>query len=384
MSSRRCECGRGRCVMQGALEIPSRVVSRRLGGASRLTFAQVWLATWRVFAAHPAFLLAAALFSFGLASAIGALLYAGLIAEAVVRFGTHTARVASAFQVQMLVQAAIGIFTVSLGRGVLAWAALNAEQLGAMSWRQALRAAIQRGHGLLLIALLMGAIYALGDIGVISLLRELRLDSSSFRWLRADVDSGLMWVITRTIDAMLPAPSPPMSEWLSSYRFALSRTAASSTFYSLIDLEFLARQVKLWRWVVGASGLLVLMMGDALLSMSAAAMMSHKSTVVALRESVLVGATQAWRVIRWRWTLRVLSGLLLGLLLLLPVGLHQVSVVAAMRSVLQTGFWIWHIAQSLYVISGVLFTSLVAAFGVVFEARMWALLRESSVRMDAP
>ncbi len=366
--------------MQSVLDVPARAVSRQhVLTSDSPSFAQVWRDTWRVFVTHPTTLLGAALFGFGLTSVVGALIYGALIVDGVLRFGTHTGRIVSAFQMQMLAQGAIGLLTASLGQGMIAWIALEADRPGRVTWRSALHAAIQRLPALLIATLLAGTIFLLGNLALISLLRELRLDISSFRWLRAEVGSGVMWTITRALAALFPDPGSPISEWLSFYRFSLARTSASSTFYAPINLEFFVQQVSAWRWIVGAGGLFTLMLGDALFSMRYAAVMNRPSTWGALRESVLVGSTYAWRVIRWRWTVRLLSAGMLTLLFFLPVGLHQVVVVSAMRNFLQTGFWVWHVAQSLYVITGALLSALVVAFGAVFESRMWVrLCREAA------
>lgn len=341
-----------------------------------LSFVQALQATIGVFARHPAPVLACAIACFAGAGIIGSLVYGAIIGETVLRTGTHTGSTVRAYNTQMLVQAMIGAFAALLGRGAISWIALQDHAGKPVMLRLAMRETLRRWQPLLLSTLIYGAIVTLGLVGLMALLRELRLDVSNVRSARGDLNTVLNWAATRAIAVLPPDAGSPFNEWFSALRYNLARAASGAYFgfdlsgYPTFSVTPLVALVAL----VGAASVALLFVVDVLLCMRTAACFAAHGALGWLRASLDAGSAHFWRVAAWRWTMRLVLALItIGALVLLPA-LHQGLVMNEVRRALGTGYWPYHIAQSANGIGIALVSGILLAFSVAFEARLFAML----------
>jgi len=331
-----------------------------------------------VFAKHPVPVVGCALACFAGAGIIGSLVYGMMIGDAVIRTGSHATTVVRAFNIQMLVQALIGAFTVTLGRGALTWIAMQEEaRAGQVSLAGALRAALCAWRPLLFSTVLYGGLITLGLLGLSAMLRELRLDISNARSIRiGDFGNILNWTLIRAISLLPPDPGSPFSDWLASVRYNLARSLVGS--YLGFDLSTVSRTPSPATIVIGLASSAALVVVDALLCLRTAAIFGarpeHGGWLV---QAVRVSRTHFWRILIWRWSLRcAFVAFAVAALVLLPT-LHQVLVIVPIRQMLGAGYWIHHIAQSANGVAIALVNSVLIAAGIVFEAQMYRALAAS-------
>jgi len=343
------------------------------------SFVATLQSTVRVFEHHPLTILACAVLLFASAGLIGSLLYGALIGEVVLRTGSHSGAVVGIYNMQMLVQAVVGTCTYFLGRGAMTWIALHADDGTPINLRTALHETLRRWQPLLASTVFYGVLITLGTIGLTVLLRELRLDVSNARWLRGDIDSVLNWTTVRAIGLLPPDAGPPFSEWLSTTKYNLARTSSASyygfDYFSRYDPDSASRST----WIAGFIWMALLVLCEVMLCMRTVAVFASNSTSAMswLAWSLRMGGRHFGRVLVWRWLLRLATALLIVTTLILLPALHQVVVMGNVRQALGTGFWPYHIAQSAYGIASAFVGGLLVAFGVAFEARMYATLSQS-------
>jgi hypothetical protein len=304
---------------------------------------------------------------------IGSLIYGAVIGDAVIRIGTHTGATVRAYNAQIFAQAMIGTFLAILGRGAITWIALQDQAGQPVTGRLAVIEALRRWQPLLLGAALYGTLITLGLIGLTALLRELRLDVSSARMARGNMESMLYWTLTRAIAALPPEAGSPFSDWLALARYNLSR--AGSNMYLSFELSgYATRTASPQIWGIGLASIALLIVTETLLCMRSAAAFASRGAFGWLGEALRVSGAHFWRVLAWRWTLRlVIVAVTIGALVLLPA-LHQGLVMNAVRRALGLGYWPYHIAQSAYGLGIALVSGVLIAFSVAFEAHMYIAL----------
>lgn len=367
-------------VWAGAVAAPRMRAGRAVVAGDDPAFAQALRATAGAFARHPLHITLWAFVCFAGAGVIGSLLYAVMILDAVARTGTHSGITQAAYNTQMLVQATLGAFAWQIGRGAITWVALQAPgapvTLGAT-----LRAVLRNGWPLLASAALYGALITIGLLGLMLLLRELRLDVSNARWARGSIDSVMHWTTVRALASLPPDPGAPFGEWLAALRYNLARAAATQTYFGFDLNAYVGRAPTAATLAVGLAALALLVIADAMLCMRTAAIFAKGGGANWLREALDASASHFLRVVGWRWAIRLaVAGVAITTLILLPA-FHQAMVMDAVRSAISAGgYWPYHIAQSAYGVGIALVSSLLVAFSVVFEARMFMALRASPLQ----
>lgn len=350
--------------------------SRRVGG--RLGLMDTLHSAFSVFARHPLALSGCALLFFASAGLIGSLLYGGLIIEAVQRTGSHTDSVVRIFNLQMLVQAMIGSFLLVLGRGAVAWIALQ-DATAQVTFGTAARAALREWQPLLISGLLYGALITAGTVGLSALLRELRIDVSNTRWLRGDLSSVMNWMMVRGLALLPPDAGSPYSEWIAAVKYNLSRLNGTIfiTFDRSLNPYGGIQGISARTWLMGIVSVALLFLVESLLCMRSAAIMALGGAADWLSETLALSARHFWRVAAWRWALRLMVFVLfIGGLVMLPA-LHQATIMNALRQQLGAGYWTYHIAIAAYGVGSAIITSLVVTFSVTFESRMYAALKQA-------
>jgi hypothetical protein len=366
--------------MQEAFSIPHALPARRARGVDgRLSLMDTLHAAFAVFARHPLAMLGCALLFFASAGLIGSLVYGALIYDAVQRAGTHSGSVVRITNTQMLVQAVIGSFLLVMGRGAVAWIALQ-DATTKITFKAAVAAALREWQPLLISALLYGALITAGTIGLSVLLRELRIDVSNARWLRGDMNSVMNWVTVRGLGLLPPDAGAPFSEWIAAAKYNLSRISGATYFGFDVNPYGGVQAIAARTWLMGAASMALLFIVETLLCMRAAAIMALNGRADWLRETLALSTRHFWRVAGWRWSLRLMVlGMSVGVLVVLPA-LHQAIVMNALRQQFSTGYWPYHIALAAYGAGGALITGLIVAYGVAFETRMYAALKQAETR----
>lgn len=360
-------------ITQAAQAVPGR---RARIAAGRLSLMDTLHAAFNVFARHPLAMLGCALLFFASAGLIGSLVYGGMIYDAVQRNGTHSGSVVRIYNTQMLVQAVIGSFFLVLGRGAVAWIALQDAPAKA-TFKAAVAAALREWQPLLISALLYGALITAGTVGLSVLLRELHADVSNARWLRGDLNSVMNWVTVRGLALLPPDAGSPYSEWIAAAKYNLSRMSGSTYFGFDVNPYGGTQVIAARTWMMGIASIALLFIIEVLLCMRTAAIMSLNGAGDWLRETLNVTARHFWRVAAWRWALRLmLVAVSVGALVVVPA-LHQAIVMNALRQQLSTGYWPYHMAMAAYGIGSALITGLIIAYGVAFESRMYAALKQA-------
>jgi hypothetical protein len=340
----------------------------------KISFFHTLQSAINVFARHPLPVVVCAFACFAGAGIVGSLVYGAMIGEAVIRTGSHTTTTMRAYNTQMLVQALIGAFTVTLGRGALTWIAMQDEaRVGQVSLGNALRAALRAWRPLVLSTVLYGGLITLGLLGLSAMLRELRLDISNTRSIRTgDFGNILNWTLIRAIGLLPPDPGSPFTDWLASVRYNLARSMVGS--YLGFDLSTISRTASPGTIVVGLASITTLIVVDGLLCLRTAAIFGAPTSRTWLPQAVRVSSAHFGRILIWRWSLRCAFVAFAVAALVLVPALHQVLVIAPTRQMLGTGYWPYHIAQSANGVGIALVNGALIAAGVIFEARMYRAL----------
>ncbi|WP_169239541.1 hypothetical protein [Candidatus Roseilinea sp. NK_OTU-006] len=340
---------------------------------SSASFGAVLQSTCAVFARHPLPILACSLLCFAGVGILGALIYAALMLRGMAAQNSYFALAASAFNLQMQIQAALGAFTFLVGRGAITWIALRAPVGAAVTLRAAFGAALWRWRPLLASSLLYGALITVSLVGITWMLREARLDVSNYRWVRRDAHAILNMALVRTIAQLPPDPGSPFTELYSATRFHLARQSGSSLGWVLYQPS----PVRLPAAVLlaGFAGALLACLTETLLCMRTARIMHmpQSSALGWLVPTVRLSLSRFWRVAAWRWGVRLAVVGLCAAALTLPITLHQGAVVPLMVSEARA-YWPYPVNISAYAIGAALVGAFTIPFGLIFEAQMFLAL----------
>jgi hypothetical protein len=342
--------------------------------AQRLRFTDVLHGTMATLARQPALLIGVALVCFGSGIIIGGLVYALMLWDAAVQGTTYFSNTAPAYYLQMQVQAVIGTFTFLAGRGMITWLALQDKPA---TLRAAAGATLRKWKPLLASTLIYGLIISIAMVGLVWLLREFRLDPSNYRWFRNSPQGILTLATVRSVAQVPPDPGSPFTELYATTRFNLSRNtfgyltwsgSGFRPFYTGVDMTYV---------LAGVAGALLLVLAETLLCMrTAAAMMGNDTSVFGWVPRMLSPVRRHfWRVLLWRWSVRLALAGVAAACLVLPMALQQ-SVIASnvIREV--RSYWPYLFHNVVQAAGTALIVSLSLAFSLVFEARLFSALQE--------
>lgn len=329
--------------------------------------------TLAAFARQPALLIGVALVCFGAGAVAGGLAYTVVLWDAALAGTSYFANTTPAYFLQMQVQAAIGTFTFLLGRGIITWLA---QQEKPATLRAAFAITLRKWKPLLASTLLYGLIISVAMVGIVWMLRELRLDTSNYRWFRNTPQGILTLVSVRAVAQLPPDPGAPFSELYAATRYNLARTAMGyltwngSGFrvpYSGVDVRYM---------LAGLAAIVLMIVAETVLCMRTAAVMAGGDTSVfgwVRRLSVPV-RRHFWRVLAWRWGVRLAVAGVTIACLVLPMALQQ-SVIASnvIREV--RSYWPYLFHNFVQAAGSALVLSLGLAFSLIFEARLFGTLQ---------
>ncbi len=342
----------------------------------RLRFMDVLNGTLAAFAQQPALLIGVALVCFGAGAVVGGLVYAAALWREALQGAAYFANTTPAYYLQMQVQAAIGAFTFLLGRGIITWLA---QQHPPASLRTAITVALHKWKPLLTSTLLYGLIISVAMVGVVWLLRELQLDTSNYRWFRNTPQGILTLVAVRATVQIPPDPGSPFTELYAATRYDLARTVPGYLTWNGAGFHMSYASVDARYALAGLVAIVLMVATETLLCMRTAAVMTGDDTsafgwIQRLPPPV---SRHFWRVMVWRWGVRLaITGVTIACLVL-PMALQQ-SVIASdvIREV--RSYWPYLFHAFVQAAGGALVFSLGLAFSIVFEARLFAALQASS------
>jgi len=353
-------------------------------------FVRTVQATIGVFARFPMPVFACAVLLLGGAGLIGSAMYAVLVGQAVMREAWNISTANVVYNVQLIVQAIIGTFTLLLGRGAMTWLALSAETddtaASTHTLARALHESLRHWQPQLVSTVIYGLLMTGGTLGLTVLLRQLRLDSSNARWLRGDLDSVLNWTMIRSISTLIPDPSSPFAEWIAAAKYNLARTASSGYFSFDYYSRFAAREASLSVWLLGLGSAILLIAGETLLCLRTAAIFAAPQAKTAtgwLPQTLRLGWRSFRRLSVWRWMLRIGIALLTTITLVLLPALHQMTIMNQIRQAIGTGYWPYYIAQAGYGFVGAMIGGILLAFSIGFEARAYLALQHADTPTGA-
>ena len=363
--------------MQDAIPRPYAISVPAVQQKSRLRFIDVLHSTMAAFARQPVLLIGVALVCFGAGSIAGGLLYAGLLWDAAVQGTTYFSNTMPAYYLQMQVQAAIGAFSFLAGRGIISWLALQNKPA---TLRAALGAILHKWKPLLSSTLVYGLLISVAMVGLVWLLREVRLDPSNFRWFRNSPQGILTLVTVRSVAQVPPDPGSPFSELYAATRYNLARNAMGYLAWNGSGFRMPSTGVNASYALAGVAGIVLLILTETLLCMRSAAAMAGNdtSTFGWLHRAVSPARRHFWRVLAWRWTVRLAVAGVTAACLVLPLALQQ-SVIASnvIREV--RSYWPYLFHSMVQAVGSALVISLGLVFSLVFEARLFVALQS-----DAP
>lgn len=346
----------------------------------RAAFGTTLQAAFAVFAHYPLPILTCSLLCFAGVVITGALVYAAIMLHGMATQNSYFSLAASAFYLQMQLQAAIGAFTFLVGRGAITWIALRAvagdparEQV---TLRAAFGAALRRWKPLLASSLLYGALITISLAGITWMLREARLDISNYRWVRRDANSILNMTVVRAIAQLPPDPGSPFTELYSAVRYHLARQSGSSLGWALYQ-QPATLKLPAPLLLAGVAGALLAFATEVLLCMRTARIMHTAPSGILswLAPTLRLSLRHFRRVAAWRWSVRLAVVLLSVAGLTLPIAMHQGIMIPAMVSAVRA-YWPYPVNISAYAIGAALIGAFTIPFGLIFEARMYLTLLE--------
>ena len=357
----------------------ARWVARPSAASITHEFSQLFRETTHIFIAHPLPLLSASLLGFGGAALISNLLFAALILDVYARIGSYFTASMNILYTQMLVQAVLGFLLMSFSRGAVTWIGLRALQspqlksddpTTAITLKNAFRAALRNWRPLLLSALLYGLLMSFAIAGIIYALRELRLDLSNYRMLRAEASSITSALMVRGLAISVPDPGSPFSELYNYLRFSLSRSTPSASYSWLGMGQTIGKTSVPIALVLLGSTTLILIFDTLLCFRHAEIMRQGRNGVLGwLVRCVQQARAHFWRVASVRLGLRLMTYLFTLVCLTLPMtvqqGLLLPRVVAQMQNYLP--YALNNAAANIFL---ALANGVFIAFALVFDARL--------------
>jgi hypothetical protein len=247
--------------------------------------------------------------------------------------------------------------------------------------RAAFGAVRGRLPALVLSQLVYGACITAGVLGVTLLLRELRLDMSSFVRVNTSMDYVQHTLLTRAISALIPDPGAPFTELYSYTRFVLYRNEVTAAAWRFVPYDSPAIAPLIY--MGGAAGVVAIIAAETLLRLRAPAIMSRprRKSLQGLR----LGARAAFRhfglVTACAWALRLVVFGVTIVFVTLPLILAQTLLVPNVALQLDT-LWPYPVSTFLFAVAGALVGVFFIAFEVIYDARLYLLTQRRLPQMN--
>jgi hypothetical protein len=218
-------------------------------------------------------------------------------------------------------------------------------------------------------AIVYGVLMSVGIWGLSFFLREIRLDPSNFRWVRADSNSFLTALYVQTIALLPPDPGAPFSEIILMIRYQLSRSG--SAYYGWSTMTLALQYMPAWIWLCGIGAIVGMIVSETLLCLRTAVIVNanDNKTFAWLPRTIALAARNFGRVLTWRWLLRVMIVAVLAAGTIVPMILHQTTLAPVVARETRT-YWTYAVFTAIYTVSGSLIGMLLIALQTIFEAQM--------------
>jgi hypothetical protein len=276
---------------------------------------------------------------------------------------------------QLAVQGMVGVFTFIFARGAITRIALYREGI-----RKAYDATVTRWPALLGQSLLYGALITLGLVGVILLLRELRIDVSNVGRVSIYPNDMTRTVAIRALGSVLPDAGSPFSELLNYFRNGVP--GARQTYTSLYS-RFDAPSVSPALWLVGAGGVLLVIVTETLFRLRSVMVMrkAGPGVLAGLLDSARTGWAHFGYITTNVWVLRLSLMSISVIFTIVPTTFVQGWVVPFVARQ-YGGFWVYASSSLLFSFSGALTGMLLMAFALVFDTRLYLALDDRQRDVD--
>jgi hypothetical protein len=276
---------------------------------------------------------------------------------------------------QLAVQGMVGVFTFVFARGAITWIAMYGEGI-----RKAYGATVARWPALLGQSLLYGTLITLGLVGVILLLRELRIDTSNVGRVSLNPNDMTRAVAIRALGSILPDAGSPFTEMLNYFRNGVPGARQS---YASLYWRYDVPNISPGQWLVGAGGLLLVIVTETLFRLrSVMAMRKAGPGVLAgLLDSARAGWAHFGYITTNVWVLRFTLMFISVIFTIVPTTFVQGLVVPFVARQ-YGGFWIFASSGLLFSFSGALTGMLLIAFALVFDTRLYLTLDDRRRDVD--
>lgn len=330
----------------------------------------LWRAAGRTLAARSAPILLCAVLGLASAPILGASLNAALTFEVYFRTNGIYPSYSTNFYAQLMLQAALGTFAISLARGAITWIALTHARGNPAPLREALRRSASRLPLLLLSAMLYGVLVTLGIAGLTLLLRQLRVDITSVGRVVNDFEGMLRAVLVRVINGYLPDPGAPFTELVSYARFVMRR--ASSSYYWLFAYRYTQVDIPLQIWLISAASAVPFISAGLLLRLRVPTIMdaAQPNQLADLYAGIRLSVHKAGYLLGHGAALWLITSTLNVLFVIIPLAVSQYALVPAAASQTQTLFP-YPASTLLFAVGTALIGATVIAFIAVYEAHLY-------------
>ncbi|MCL4507019.1 MAG: hypothetical protein M1140_13510, partial [Chloroflexi bacterium] len=220
-----------------------------------------------------------------------------------------------------------------------------------------------------------GLIFA-GNLGLNALLTELRFDLADIRQVNLSFDGMIRSITLRVAGSLIPDPGSPFTELLTYIRLESSRVSAELIYAGGLSYY----RVKIipeiqWPWLLGAGGVIVLLVVDALsrFLMSAVMRSTGSNRWQSLWAAIRLSARNFGLVLAHGWIVRLFIFVISTVFMTAPLVLVQSTLVPLL--VRATGSaWPFVVATMVLAISMALVSMVFVAFGVVYDACLYRQL----------
>ncbi|HQV28596.1 MAG TPA: hypothetical protein PLG23_07120 [Thermoflexales bacterium] len=321
------------------------------------------------------------IFGLGGAGLVGATVNYVLTIDINTRTGSYIGASANNTITQLIVQAALGATLFIIARAAILWLALQPAGTRP-TLRDALRASVKAYPSHLVVALVYGALLTVAAMALTLFLREVRLDLSNIGRLTNDPAQIARAAVSRAIGALIPDPGPPFTELHTYVRYMLRRSGGTYSSWSELGRNFETLDAGFWLAALGGSALVVVLEGLLRFRFVATLGGSARGALRGLADVARWSAKRFWLITARVWAFR---GLVLGLTIVfvtVPVAIAQGLAVPTVAGAVPGALLPFPTSTFLFALGAAPVAALLAAFGLIYDARLWLALRESS-RLDA-
>lgn len=297
-------------------------------------------------------------------------------------------------------QAAVALLASTFAKGVITGIALIDANDSRLSLRASCLITLRRFPALLLGALISGSLIACGVVGVNVLLRPANLDLSRSGQVYHNPGGAAHMIGLRSLDAMIPDPGSPFTEYIPYFRLVAFRDLSQSPAGELTGMGQVVQSGvaalvtagasddhashSLRFWLVGLGAVVLIVLAATLLRFYAVMALIPRKPAYSLRgfgllmpliESVRFGFRHFSLITLHVWVLRLTIVAVSMIVVIVPVALSQSYAVPGVIRLIKAP-WIHPASVLLLSMSLAMANAILAAFGAVYDARLYAMIEK--------